>query len=371
MVGVLLMSGQMSVCSRVLLVGAIGIATGCAHPRLVGPSPLSRSARQAALRHAQVWLPTDVASMDIRTGPVGPGSAAEGETLFCDYVSKKMNGKSPKFTCRLDSAREIKVKYGRDNGEVYGEVAATRLLWALGFGADWMYPVRVACRGCPPALGGRGDATGQRFFDVAAVEHKMPGHAIVTSGGEGWSWTELDIVDESAGGAPRSQVDALKLLAALLQHTDSKPEQQRLVCLEPASGSSEEPCRTPFLMISDLGLTFGRANIFNQNSLGSVNFERWAKTNVWKDRDRCVANLSKSATGTLENPAISEAGRSFLADLLQQLTDRQLRDLFEVARFDQRPRAPHKENTRPASIDEWLAAFKQKREEILGARCPS
>ena len=32
-------------------------------------------------------------------------------------------------------------------------------------------------------------------------------------------------------GAPRAQRDALKLLAVFLQHTDRKPEQQRIVCL--------------------------------------------------------------------------------------------------------------------------------------------
>ena len=41
-------------------------------------------------------------------------------------------------------------------------------------------------------------------------------------------------------------------------------------------------------------------------------------------------------TGTLGDPAISEAGRKFLADLLVQLTDQQVRDLFEVARVDRR-----------------------------------
>jgi len=41
------------------------------------------------------------------------------------------------------------------------EVAATRLLWALGFPADGMYPVRVICRGTPSRAGAR-DRTGER-----------------------------------------------------------------------------------------------------------------------------------------------------------------------------------------------------------------
>jgi hypothetical protein len=89
---------------------------------------------------------------------------------------------------------------------------------------------------------------------------------------------------------------------------------------------------------------------------------------VWRDGEACVAHLSQSKTGTLGDPQISEAGRQFLADLLVQLTDRQLRDLFEVARVDQRSRTPGR-SAAPATIDEWVAAFKQKRDEIVNHSC--
>jgi hypothetical protein len=78
--------------------------------------------------------------------------------------------------------------------------------------------------------------------------------------------------------------------------------------------------------------------------------------------------LSKSNTGTLDNPKISEAGRKFLADLLMQLTDRQLHDLFDVARVDRRSRRPDSAEP-PATVDEWVAAFKHKRSEIVDNRC--
>src|SRR4029077_20051397 len=96
------------------------------------------------------------------------------------------------------------------------------LFWALGFGAERMYPLRVACKGCPPAI--------LHETDVASVERKMPGTDIDTPHIKGWAWPELDLVEPAAGGAPRAQRDALKLLATLIQHTDSKPEQQRLIC---------------------------------------------------------------------------------------------------------------------------------------------
>jgi hypothetical protein len=92
---------------------------------------------------------------------------------------------------------------------------------------------------------------------------------------------------------------------------------------------------------------------------------------MWKgDGAACVGHMSKSSTGTLGDPKISEAGRQFLANLLLQLTDRQLRDLFEVARVDLRSRRPDSDEP-PASIDEWVAAFKHKRDAIVTRHCSS
>jgi hypothetical protein len=52
------------------------------------------------------------------------------------------------------------------------------------------------------------------------------------------------------------------------------------------------------------------------------------------------------------------------------LTDRQLTDLFTVARIDRRSRKPGSTEP-PATVDEWVTAFKQKRDTIVASRCPS
>ena len=57
---------------------------------------------------------------------------------------------TPKFHCEMPDGQVLKVKYGASNGELPAEVAGTRLLAALGFGADAMYVVgKVRCTGCP------------------------------------------------------------------------------------------------------------------------------------------------------------------------------------------------------------------------------
>jgi hypothetical protein len=356
----------------VLTVGIALIPAACASHRHNKPLEHVRpSVRLDAIRRAQVWEPTDVASMDLRTGPKGHGAFAPEETVHCKHLEKVMSGNSPKFTCVIPPDDEVKVKFGRENGEVYAEVATTRLFWALGFPADRMYPVRVLCEGCPAGKETtRDDATGAIVFDPASIERKLKGETIETGLDSGWAWPELDRVDEAAGGAPRAQRDALKLLAVFVQHTDNKAAQQRLLCLD--EKESRQPgelggCAHPIMMVNDLGQTFGRSNLFNRDHVGSVNLDKWSSAHVWKDDKLCVGDLAPSQTGTLDNPQISEAGRKFLSDLLMQLSDAQLQALFEVARFAERKEG----DRRSPSVDEWVAAFKKKRGEIASRTCPS
>jgi hypothetical protein len=337
------------------------------HARSEAPRP--RDSRLALIHRAQVWRPTDVAARDLWAGPRDPRGFAPHALVPCRYVPKTMNGHSPKFACLLSKGDEVKVKYGGTNGEVYGEVLATRLLWALGFGADRIYPVRVLCHGCPPTIGNIALPHGERMVAPAAIERKMPGREI-DEGGAGWAWTELDETQPASGGATRAERDALKLLAVFMQHTDSKPQQQRLVCLDPQPpGSKGGHCEHPFMMLNDVGLTFGRANFSNSNALGSVDLAAWSRTPVWSGETGCTAWLPKSHTGTLDNPVISEDGRAFLASLLMRLSDAQLHDLFAVARVDIRPRDPSSGRSGFPTVDEWVAAFKVKRAEIVNRRC--
>ena len=342
-------------------------------PPAVAADRSSLDYRASVIARAKVWQPTEVPAMNLKAGPAGPKAFALDETINCTYLKEKLSGGTPKFACRTADGDELKVKFGGDNGEVYAEVMATRLLWAVGFGADHMYSVRVVCRDCPSLFNGVIRSAKETVFDPAAVERKMPGTAFHPD--EGWSWKELDLIDEKAGGATRAERDGLKLMAAFIQHTDSKPEQQRLVCLEgsnagqPKHDKGPMPCARPFMYINDVGVTFGRANRFNVNKPGSANLAAWSETPVWQDADSCVANLPRSATGTLEHPPISEEGRRFLAGLLAQLSDAQLRDLFEAGRVTLRLRDPESVTSGFATIDEWVAAFKQKRDQIAARRC--
>ena len=171
---------------------------------------VSRDVRREAITRAQVWEKTDIPAMDVKAGPQGHGAFTPEQVVDCRFVQKQMSGNSPKFTCVIPPDDEVKVKFGRDNGEVYAEVAATRLFWALGFPADRMYPVKVRCEGCPEEPGMPREKDKTVLFDPASIERKFKGHELLASGEAGWAWPELDQVQETAGGAPMAQRDALK-----------------------------------------------------------------------------------------------------------------------------------------------------------------
>ena len=347
--------------------------SGCAHfgigeAHLPPGEALTSKERVDAIRRAEVWSRTDIPSLDLKAGPHTKGAFAFNQWVDCVYKVGGLGGHSAKFECTTKQGTKVRVKFGVHNAEVFGDVLSTRLFWALGFGAVRMNPVRIRCHGCPrESLNGTAKAGDVMEFDPATIKQWVSGRAMETKPDSGWKWSELEMIGPEAGPAARAHRDALKLLAAFVQHTDNKSPQQLILCPK-GEEVGKTGCRHPFLMVTDLGLTFGSASLIVKNK-HSASFARWSETPIWKDGDQCVAQLDRSWTGTLDNPQISEAGRQFLAGLLSQLRDAQLRELFETGRVELLSRDPGKDDT-PASVDEWVAVFKRKRADIVDHRCP-
>ena len=351
----LALASGLSLIGTCWVIGVTGVASQASHVMA------TRADRSGAIHRGRVWTPVEVGSRNIKAGPPARFAFAAGETVSCTFLPKpRGTGSTPKFHCALPSGHEIKVRYGRQNGEVYAQVASTRLLWALGFAANRMYPVKVVCRGCAqdPFNEPAPSAATPVVFDPATIDESADGTTMETKPEEGWSWKELDLIDESAGGASVRERDALKLLAVLIQHSSNKSINQRIVCTDGIA------CTAPMMMIADLGKTFGRANAFNKDATASVNFAEWSKTPIWNDSaTECIGNLHWSWSGSFHDPRIAESGRALLAELLNQLTDTQIRDLFTIARVTERD--PN------ATVADWVTAFTRKRTEIAGRHCPS
>ena len=79
-----------------LLVAAASVAD-CAHVDRLSKDPSrpphdTAQTRLAAIRRAHVWAATDVASMDLMTGPSGPGAFPPNTTVTCDYNIPVLDG---------------------------------------------------------------------------------------------------------------------------------------------------------------------------------------------------------------------------------------------------------------------------------------
>lgn len=99
-----------------------------------------------------------------------------------------------------------------------------------------------------------------------------------------------------------------------------------------------------------------------------MNLRAWSAVPVWSGERGCRANIGKSLTGTLSAPAISEAGRVFLARLLNRLSEKQLHDLFLVARFPARAGIVDRKAA-DDEVKDWVAAFKRKVAEVTRRSC--
>jgi hypothetical protein len=381
-----------------VLLAALPVAAACHGPgtldvaaRLAAAAPrplapVGPAERDGYLRRARIFDDVDPAHRDLLAGPPDPHRFRFDGRVSCDFTEPHAaqvpaRGTTPKFFCKLRhrDRGEVKVKYGRDNRELYGELLGSRLLWALGVATDADYAVRVRCHGCPAdpwqayRRFPRPDPSPRlnRDFDDALVQRLYPGLVIEARREQGWRFDELDAIDEQAGGASRADVDALRLLAAFIAHGDDKAENQRLVCPYDAVDAAGR-CTRPRLLVADLGSTFGRG----ANGLGLVDqesrpsFAAWSTLPVWEDAAACRAHLAARASAS--NPVVGEAGRQQLAARLGALSWAQLHDLFAGARIERLGETTRDADgrVRPVTVDDWVRAFERRRDQIARARCP-
>lgn len=337
-----------------------------------GPSPHAVALRQRALAAAKVWQPPPqpVSAVNLGANP-GDSPFSPNEDLVCRFKDQAVGGTTPKFYCELPTGEIVKVKYGAGNPELPAEVASTRLLSALGFWADRMYVVRsVRCVGCPPypfkalrcqerlgislCMAGRSDED-TVTFPFAVVERRLEGRVIEAREDQGWGWYELDVIDSAQGGSTRAELDALRLLAVFLAHWDNKGPNQRLICL-PGADRPDGGCDRPVAIMQDLGATFGPLKLDLHN---------WRTGPIWKDSRSCDVSMKHLPWGgaTFPDARITEEGRRLLLGLLEQLSDDQLRDLFEGARV-----VTHNQlSAEAADADAWVGAFKGRVQQIRDA----
>jgi hypothetical protein len=394
------------------LVAGQAVPTG--QPQVVAVQVESKEKRLHYLATAQIWAdPGELTPPALLAGPPladgsGVESALDGRPFPCTFAKpgKTMGGNTLKFACTTATGRMIRVKYSdqskKNNREIFAALAASRLLWALGFKTYPIYPLSLDCKDCPEdPVSGSGPRAERMYLAIYSPQFTDP--VMVDRSDQdqdqGWRWGELDkAIDSLPEGALRSRqrqhFDALVLAGVLLQHGDRKPEQQRLACGSPLNlqagsvrplGESDEPgqlsvlvenpgataCDAPTVAVQDVGATFGGAGKRTKGSTAKMNLKEWVAKPVFQPKgesgkaSECRGELTVSMAageGSMSNPRIGEAGRLFLVERLKRLTDAHLRAIFTAARVEQITE-DH------AAVDAWIGAFKDKVRQIQEHTC--
>ncbi len=282
----------------------------------------------ARARLAELWHAPPT-SRDLFLG-VGGRRLTPNPRAVYTVIEIKTTGFSEGYTVVDEQQREWSTKF---SPEARPEVAASRLLWGLGYHQPPIYLLEAwrASR-----------ATGMNPQREARFREKSPDfHGLNAKGS--WAYDDNPFV----GTRPWA---GLLVLQAMLGNSDLKPEQNVIYELDrQVEGASR------WFVARDLGQTFGRTGRFDPPRGDPEVFER-APFIRGVEGDRVILEYQGRHQELFENITVADV--HWICDRLRRLTDRQWRDLFRAAGYD-----------RPTS-DRFIRRFKQKIAEGLALPRP-
>ena len=260
---------------------------------------------------ARLWQdPSPIAARDLRWGAGSPERAPRPPFAFVEHSS---GGTQPKLVVTDAAGARWDVKFGE---EVHAEIAASRLVWALGYYVDELYYVgEGAISGLedPGRAKDHVDASGR--FRHARFERRQERHHSVD---RGWSFAANPFTGTR-------ELSGLKILMTLISNWDIEGERNNRVVEVRRPG--EEPYRQYF--VGDLGATFGRMGRRLTNH-SKWNLEDYRQEGFIDEVDDDEVEFDFDGLDGDMDEVPREHARWF-ADLLGQLTPAQVRQAFEAA----------------------------------------
>lgn len=300
-----------------LLVSITSLDTGLAKPK---------KKKEALTGTPILWQrPDDISSRDLFLGP--GGEAMRPDLRRITFIKEEKGGYSKKYRVRDASGREWVAKIGK---EAQSETSAIRLLWGVGYLTEVNY---LAPRVTIP---GKGTFTNVRF-EARPDNWKR---------GDEWKW-------KSNPFNRTPELQGLKIMMALINNWDLKDSNNVIVKLR---GDNGDELR---YIISDLGATFGHASttpIFWRLTRSRNNPVKYAKSNFFEKvkGDRVKLHFGGKNSGLMKDLTVQDA--QWIASLLSQLSDRQIRDAFRAANYS------------PSQINLLAGEVRERTNELLSLR---
>ena len=267
--------------------------------------------------------PDDITARDLFLGP--GGKAMRPDLRRISFIKEEKGGYSKKYRIRDGSGREWVAKIGK---EAQSETSAVRLLWGMGYLTEVNYLVpRIT-------IPGKGTFTNVRL-EARPENWKREGE---------WKWKQNPFT-----GTP--QLQGLKILMALINNWDLKDSNN--VIIKDRGGDELR------YVISDLGATFGHASttpIIWRITRSRNNPEKYAKSDFLEKvkGDRVVLHFGGKNRGLMKDIRIDDA--RWIASLLSQLSDQQLRDAFRAANYT------------PSQVNLLVSEVRERTNELVSLR---
>ena len=317
------MAGRLAPSTTIL---AAAMAAACAVP-LAPPPAVPPTPEEMA----QFWSePTDLAQRDLYAGPWGLEHAPDPAAAY-DFVSRKKQGFlffgsfSPGWDVKGPGGIEWSVKQGP---EAQAEVAASRLVWALGFHQPPVYFLEKWTLAGGPSPG---EQTRARFRpDIDALDKV----------GE-WGWQS----NPFRATAPHR---GLLVMMVMLNNSDLKSSQNAIYDLEEPRGGVRR-----WYVVRDVGHSFGETGKYRADRNDIVEFETEAFTKGVKD-GKVEFNWSGFHGELLSD--LTPADVRWTCERLARLTDRQWQDAFRAGGYA------------PELAERYIRRMKQKIAEGLALR---
>jgi hypothetical protein len=269
--------------------------------------------------------PHDITSRDLFLGPGGREMRPDLRRIT--FIKEEKGGYSKKYRIRDGSGREWVAKIGK---EAQSETSAVRLLWGMGYLTEVNYLVpRIT-------IPGKGTFTNVRL-EARPDNWKREGE---------WKWKQNPFT-----GTP--QLQGLKIMMALINNWDLKDANNVIIKDRGDNGGELR------YVISDLGATFGHASttpILWRITRSRNNPEKYAKSDFLEKvkGDRVVLHFGGKNRGLMKDIRIDDA--RWIASLLSQLSDNQLRDAFRAANYT------------PSQVNLLVSEVRERTNELVSLR---
>ena len=244
--------------------------------------------------------PSDIASRNLYLGP--GGEAMKPDLNKVTFIEEKETSGSAKFRVRDALGREWMVKVG---GDAQAEVAASRIVWAVGYYTDVSYLVP------------RVEIAGKGIFENARFEARSKGIKRLDE----WMWD-----DNPFSGT--NEFQGLKVLLALLDNWNLKNENTKLLFVR-----EDEAARSELrYIISDFDVKFEKTgsspSVWHAPLVKSVTAAKF----IVKVKDNIV-DFGYTGKHKERLAGITIAQAKWIGNWLARLSDGQLRDALRSGNY--------------------------------------